>query len=397
MNKIVFKSLQQSLIQSTFLNFYFPDTIQHPIVEAVSSFNLNSKKYCLNILNAKTECELECISDDLYKKFKHFNELSKYDFPGLNYFFSSIYKNSFDFQSLKQIKSSGYEKMPFFEKIKLTVPLLIPERYIPSAYVKKFIFENFGFQYLHIPHGRLTLSQIDKSFHDFIQKTQNLMNHMNMPEKSISLNGQLGLFIEEDIPLYAHLPKAIGFTKDISMSTLLHEWTHSIDNHIFHQLTGINDYASENLHNFTIKNPHFLPAYQAIKKVLFEVCNFEDQKPNNHHEVIGKKPSIYFHNCMAADEDLFITATQYYQKPCEILARMVESGEFPEHTHSLNKNLTNLVYLTKELNPYADLKEAFFSVVAKPTYKVAQIREQNGLIPEMDITILKNGIGKQKF
>lgn len=397
MNKNIFKSIQQSMIESTFMDFYFPERLQHPLVIAIKEFQSQSSQYRFDILNAKTEVQLEFIAHDLEQKVKNFDQLSKEIFPGLNYFFSSLYKNDFNFSYMKELRESNYEKMSFFQKMKLKVPVFIPENYEPTSSMKKTIFEDFGFQYLHVPNRGLTAFQTERAFYNFIEQTKSLMTHMDKPESAISLHGQIGLFLEKKTPLYGHLPKALGFTPDITSSSILHEWSHSIDNHIFHKLTGINEYASENLENFPIKNANFLPAYHAIKKVLFKVCNFEGQFPNNHHEVVGKKPSIYFHNCMAADEDLFVTPHEYYQKPCEILARIVESGEFPEHTRILNKNLTNLVYLSKDLNPYSDLKEAFFSVVAKPTHKIAQIREQKGLIPEMGINIPKNGIGKHKF
>ena len=160
-------------------------------------------------------------------------------------------------------------------------------------------------------------------------------------------------------------------------SSILHEWTHSIDNFIFHKLSGINDYASENLTDFPVKNKSYLPAYQAIKEALWNVCNAPGEKPGDSHQTLSSKHSLYYTHCVVADIDLFVTESDYYKKPCEILARMVESGEFPKHTQELNKGLTNTVYLPEKDNPYSQYKDVIISSISKPVHKISSIREIN--------------------
>lgn len=364
------------MIKSTFMDFYFPESIQHPLVNAMKEFQANNKEYCLSITNAKTEEQLQSIANFLDTQLKHFHELAKNDYPDIDYFFNDIYRDNFNYLYLKETSENNYDKLSLIQKIKLNGPIITPDKYEPSNYVKQSLFEDFGFKYLHISYQDLKIITIEKAFNNFIERTNELMQHMNKPKAAISIYGENGLFLEKETPLYAHLPKAIAFTPDITPSSILHEWTHSIDNYIFHTLSGINDYASENLEDFSIKNHKFLPIYQNIKNTLFEVCNSVGQKPLNQHNILGEKKSIYYHNCLVADQDLFITASDYYKKPCEILARMIESGEFPNHTNKLNKNLTNQVYLTPDENPYLKLKNSFFSVIDSPIYKIKQIREE---------------------
>lgn len=377
MNKQIFKSIQKTMIESSFMDFYFPDNIKHSFITEMQTFQKKSSDFRLQILMSKNEEDLKKIADILDKQLKLFDQLSKKDFPDLNYFFSTLQKNDFNFEFLKKSRESNFKTMSFLQKLRLNLSISIPEQYFPSQSIKDSIFKDFGFKYLYVPTKRLTAFQSEQGFYNFIEQTNLLMKQMSKPKKSISLNGELGVYLETSCALYGHKPKCIGFTCDIVASTLLHEWTHAIDNFIFQKLSGINDYASENLETFSIKNRNFLPAYEAIKSVLFKVCNNEKEKPDNKHQVIGDKKSIYYHNCLIADEDLFVTPNNYYHKPCEILARLTESGEFPEYTEARNKDLTNLVYLKASQNPYKELKEIFFSVADQPTFKITEIRELN--------------------
>lgn len=392
MNKTFFKSIQQSMIEASFMDFYFPQHIDHPFVNEMKSYQEKASNYRLQILIAKNEEELKIVADKLNKQLKTFDQLSKDDFPGINYFFSTLHKDEFNFEFMKEMREKNYEKLSFLQKMKLKVSVAIPEQYFPSDSVKEAIFNDFGFQYLYVPHRNLTAFQSERSFYNFINQTKKLLTQMNKPSKAISLFGEIGVYLEVKTPLYGHKPKCIGFTPDIVSSSILHEWTHALDNYVFHKLSGINDFASENTESFTVKNKNFLPAYEAIKKALFEVCNLENTIPANAHEVIGQKQSIYFLNCRAADEDLFITPGNYFQKPCEILARMTESGEFNNYTEGRNKEMTNIVYLKDWQNPYQKLKEPLFSLVDKPLHKIQQLRQQNSQIPELGIKIPKKGI-----
>lgn len=391
MNKNVFKSIQKSMIDSSFMDFYFPENVNNKFIQEMHSFQEKSSGLRLQILNAKNENELKNIADIFDKQLKKFDELSQVDFPNLNYFFHTLNKDDFNFDYLKNLREANLDKMSFFQKLKLNVSLSIPEQYVPSKSVKEAIFNDLGFQYLYVPNKNLTANQSERGFYNFIEQSKSLMNTMNKPQSAISLNGELGVYLETSTPLYGHQPKCIGFTTTIVPSTLLHEWTHAVDNFVFQTLSGINDYASENTADFTVKNRNFLPVYMAIKSSLFKTCNEPEQKPNNIHEVIGQKTSLYYLNCRVADEDLFLTPHDYYKKPCEILARMSESGEFQNYTNDRNKELTNLVYLKEKANPYPELKEILFSVVDKPSLKITQIREQYTQIPEMGMKIPKMG------
>lgn len=397
MNKHIFKSIQKSMIDSSFMDFYFPDNLNHPFVTEMKAFQEKSSDFRFQILMAKDEEDLQKVASILDKQLKLFDKLSKEDFPGLNYFFSTLEKDEFNFDFLKTSREANFNKLSFLQKFKLNVSVSIPEQYVPSQNVKDSIFKDFGFQYLYVPTRKLTASQSAEGFYNFINQTNLLMTQMDKPKKSISLNGELGVYLETSCALYGHKPKCIGFTTNIVASTLLHEWTHAIDNFIFQKLSGINDYASENVETFSVKNKNFLPAYEAIKSVLFKVCNEDKEKPDNNHQVIGKKKSIYYYNCLVADEDLFVTPDNYYQKPCEILARMTESGEFPNYTDTRNKDLTNLVYLKTEQNPYKELKEIFFSVTEKPTLKITQIRELTIQNSALGNSIPKDSISKFKL
>lgn len=392
MNKTFFKSIQQSMIESSFMDFYFPEDLKHPLVDEMKAYQEKSSALRLQILMAKNEQELEQVANILDKQLKTFDTLSKEDFPGINYFFSTLNKDEFNFQFMKELRETNYHKLSFFQKMKLKISVSIPEQYTPSDSVKDSIFKDFGFQYLYVPSRGLTSFQSERSFYNFIDQTKKLLKQMDKPNKAISLFGEIGVYLEIKTPLYGHKPKCIGFTPDIVSSSILHEWTHALDNYVFHKLSGINDFASENTESFTIKNKNFLPAYEAIKKALFKVCNLENTVPENHHEVVGKKQSIYYLNCRAADEDLFLTPGNYFQKPCEILARMTESGEFNNYTEGRNREMTNIVYLNDSQNPYKELKEVLFSVVDKPLNKISQIRQQHSQIPELGMKIPKKGI-----
>lgn len=383
MKKHIFKAMQQSFIDSSFMDFYFPENIIHPFIDEMQSFQKKSHFYRLQILNAKNEQDLKMVADLLNTQLHTFDQLSKNDFSQVNYFFNTSQKNQFNFDYIKSIQETIYNNSSFLTKLLSTSSVNIPEQYIPSQEVKKNIFEEFAFKYLYIPKTSLSIAQCEQGYNNFIQQVNYLMKHIDKPKKAMSIYGELGVYLEDRLPLYGHQPKCIGFTKDIVPSTLLHEWTHALDNFVFHKLSGINHFASENTENFSIKNKNFLPIYDAIKKSLFEVCNEPNSVPKNLHEVIGSNTSIYYLNCRVADDELFLTPNHYFQQPCEILARMVESGEFNNYTEGRNKAMTSLVYLKDSNNPYSQLKDILFSVIDKPTIKMQEIRSLHFKLPKV--------------
>lgn len=382
MNKNVFKSIQKSMIGSTFLDFYFPDSIEHAFIAELKKFQNNATQYRQLLFNSTTETELKMIAVELKEHIKILDKLSKEDFPNVNYFFNITYKNSFNFDYMKEVCEQNYASLSFLEKFQLSIALTIPEHYTPSEEIKKTILEDFGFQYLHLPATELSNFKTEAALKNFITQTKNLMGKMNKPLKSISIHGEIGLMLDNDMPIYGHLAKCMGITKDINSQSILHEFTHAVDNYVFHKLTGINDYASENFNDFIVKDSNFLPVYINIKQALFKVCNMGVEKPGNIHEIVSYKPSFYYINCCAADEDLFITRSEYYKKPCEILARMVEAGEYPKETETINKSFSNLVFLNTTQNPYSTIKDILFSVVDKPLNNITKLRHKYDVLPQ---------------
>lgn len=376
MNKNIFKSIQQSMIESSFIDFYFPENFNHPIVQPIKEYQNNLSVLQNDILHCKNETDLKLIADSIQKQIQNFDNLSK-DLPGVNFFFNTVYKNDFNFEKIKSNHEKNYENLSFFKKMTLNIPISIPEQYKPSEAIKKELFDNLHFQYLHLPFKNMSPKKIEQTLSNFIGKNKELMNHLNKDVSSISLYGELGLHLEDKTPVYSHLTKSIGVNPEMTPSSILHEWTHSIDNFIFHKLSGINNYASENLTDFPVKNNAYLPAYKAIKEMLWNVCNVPGEKPSNSHQILGSKHSMYYTHCVVADIDLFVTESDYYKKPCEILARMVENGEFPQHTNELNKGLTNIVYLPEKDNAYLQYKDIIMSSVSKPIHKISTIRELN--------------------
>lgn len=319
MNKNIFKSIQKSMIESSFIDFYFPENFNHPIVEPMKQYQSHLQQLQNDIIQCKNETELKSISDKLQTQLKQFDTLSK-DLPGVNFFFNKLYANEFNFENLKTSCEKNYDNLSFFQKMRLNVSTSIPERYQPSEDIKNELFNNLHFQYLHLPFRDLSNKKTEESLLNFIEKNKELMKHLNKDISSISLHGELGIHLEKDTPVYSHFSKSIGINPGMTPSSILHEWTHSIDNFIFHKLSGINDYASENLTDFPVKNKSYLPAYQAIKEALWNVCNAPGEKPGDSHQTLISKHSLYYTHCVVADIDLFVTESDYYKKPCEILA-----------------------------------------------------------------------------
>lgn len=365
------------MIGSTFLDFYFPENLKHKFIDELDNFKKNAVEYRQQLFSSHSLTELKMIGLEITQQIQVLDSLSKEDFPGLNYFFSTHYKNSFNVEHMQHLCEQEYASLNFLEKIQLSIPLNIPEVYTPSEDIKKIIFEDFGFTYLHLPCTSLSSIRTEAALKDFIKASKSLMQKLNKPLSTISLNGEIGLMLEDHLPIYGHLPKCMGINHEIEPESILHEWTHAVDNYIFHKLTGINEYASDNLDNFTVKDASFLPAYNAIKQALFKICNMKEEKPSNMHEIVTHKSSFYYINCCAADQDLFMSPGEYFKRPCEILARMVEGGEYPDKAKATNENLSNLVYLKPEQNPYFTIKDILFSVVDKPTYNTSSTLEKH--------------------
>lgn len=365
MNKHIFKTIQKAMIGHTCMDFYFPENIQHKFIEELDNFKQNALEYRQQLFSSTSEIQLKMIGLELTKQIQTLDKLSKEDFPEINYFFSKHYTNSFNFEHMKEVCEKQYATLNFLQKLQLSIPLSVPEVYTPSNEIKKAILEDFGFKYLHLSSTSLSTIRTEAALKDFIKETKSLMQKINKPLTAISIHGEIGLMLEENTPIYGHIPKCIGITPDIESHAILHEFTHAVDNYVFHKLSGINEYASDNLENFEVKDASFLPVYQAIKEALFKICNMKDEKPSNMHEIVTHKSSFYYINCCAADEDLFMSPGEYYKRPCEILARMVEGGEYPDEAKNVNANLANFVYLKPEQNPYLSFKDILFSVLDK--------------------------------
>ena len=383
MKKRVFNIIQQSIINSSSFKFYLPDTINHPFIHELTLFEQELPELQKKVISSRNELELKHACNAFNKKFQKLNELSKKDFPDLNYFIDSLMKNDFNFDYLKNNKEQIYSHLSFIQKFKSKIfiePTVSLNKQL-NENIKQQLFNELGFKYIFIPFKSISEHDINETFNNFILNSKLVTKKINQNDKAISINGHLGIHLESgNCALYGHATKSIGIIPNITQNSILHELTHAVDNYIFQQLSGINEYASENKSDFVVKNVNFLPAYKAIKQTLWNVCNESNEFPDNIHQVKGKKASTYLINCIVADQELFIEMNkEYYQHPCEILARLVESGEYSKETQEANKILDNCVYLQNNHNPYSKLKFIFFSHLEQPN-NILNIRKTNTLI-----------------